>query len=141
MTEVSNIFVTFNNKVKFPLFGIGTYTLTNDQDIANLRQMIVEGNYRHIDTASRYRNEEKIGEILEDIFKTTQIRRSDIFVTTKAFFHETHDLKNAIKESLKKLKLEYDFKFELLKYQVNLSFWSLKKIIKKYEIFSLTDVM
>ena len=48
-----------------------------------------------------------IGETLEEIFKEGNIKREDLFITTKLWFNETEDPAGALKRSLERLKLEY----------------------------------
>ena len=107
MIKTQNQFVQLNNGVNFPIMGMGTWETLTESDALTLKSSIIEGSYRHIDTASFYKNEELIGEILQEIFSTTHIKRSDVFVTTKVFMNETNDIKAAIKQSLSKLKLDY----------------------------------
>jgi diketogulonate reductase-like aldo/keto reductase len=45
-----------------PAIGLGTYKLTNDKNA--IVQAIVSAGYRHIDTASKYDNEELVGEAI-----------------------------------------------------------------------------
>ena len=39
--------------------------------------------YRHIDCAHDYENEDEIGEVFTEVFKEGNVRREDIFVTSK----------------------------------------------------------
>jgi diketogulonate reductase-like aldo/keto reductase len=39
--------------------------------------------YRHIDTAAAYANEAEIGQVLQEFFKSGELEREDVFVTTK----------------------------------------------------------
>jgi diketogulonate reductase-like aldo/keto reductase len=70
-------------------------------------QAIVEAGYRHIDTASKYGNEEMIGEAIQEAMKAKDIKREEFFITTKIWFEEYGDPEAAIRGSLKRLKLEY----------------------------------
>lgn len=91
------------NGVHIPLIGYGTYGLPKDV----LKRAIVEGGYRHIDTASYYDNEEVIGEILREVFAETSIKREDMFIVTKVWNHEKEDIAGALKASLARLGLAY----------------------------------
>src|SRR5271167_1729596 len=42
----------------------------------------LEVGFRHFDCAERYRNEEAIGEAMQEMFGAGAIRREDVFVTT-----------------------------------------------------------
>lgn len=98
---------TLSNGLKIPMFGYGTYAMTTPEDHEALKNAIINQGYRHIDTASYYKNEDIIGDVLQDIFATTSIKREDLYITTKAFSGELHEIKNAIKASLQRLKLDY----------------------------------
>ena len=39
--------------------------------------------FRHLDCAERYRNEEAVGDAMQEAFKSGRILREDVFVTTK----------------------------------------------------------
>ncbi len=67
----------------------------------------MEAGYRHIDTASKYNNEETIGEALQEALKITGLKRDQIYVTTKIWFEEYADVETALRQSLHRLKLDY----------------------------------
>lgn len=94
--------------------GLGTCNLEyyRDKDFdfkESLKYAIINIGYRTIDTASSYNNEELIGEVLQEIFNdlTLNIKREDIFVITKNWNDERENVEEALKRSLKKLKLDY----------------------------------
>uniref|UniRef100_A0A915KF37 NADP-dependent oxidoreductase domain-containing protein n=1 Tax=Romanomermis culicivorax TaxID=13658 RepID=A0A915KF37_ROMCU len=65
--------------------------------------------YRFIDTAYLYGNEKVIGELLEDLLPKYQLKRRDIFLTSKlptSHFGSKLALE-AFKESLENLKTDY----------------------------------
>jgi diketogulonate reductase-like aldo/keto reductase len=95
-------YVTFNNGNKFPSIGLGTFLSTEGDTAKVVYEAIVNNDYRHIDTASIYQNEEAIGEALQQAFKTG-IKREDVFVTTKLWQDERDDVEGALRRSLKKL--------------------------------------
>jgi diketogulonate reductase-like aldo/keto reductase len=61
-----------------PLLGFGTWQLEGDQAYEATRAALEVG-YRHIDTATAYSNEARIGAALRD----SRMERADIFITTK----------------------------------------------------------
>ena len=63
-----------------PMIGLGTFQLASKESIVNA---IVNLGYRHIDTAWLYMNEGLIGEALDEVFKSSQVKREDLFVVTK----------------------------------------------------------
>ncbi|NHJ32754.1 MAG: aldo/keto reductase [Asgard group archaeon] len=96
--------VELNNGVKIPLLGLGTYLATGDVCYRAVREAIKVG-YRHIDTASMYDNEEKVGKAVRDCDES----REDIFITTKLWNsdHGYEQTKAAFEASLERLDLEY----------------------------------
>ncbi|EGC37097.1 hypothetical protein DICPUDRAFT_30850 [Dictyostelium purpureum] len=100
--------IKLNNGVMMPLFGLGCYQVQSE-DMEKVIRTSIDNGYILIDTASAYRNEEAIGNVLEKIFKEGKVKREDLFITTKAGTGE-HGYDNAItalNDSLKKLKLDY----------------------------------
>lgn len=70
--------VTLANGLAMPIVGFGTYQLRGEECQAAVKHALAVG-YRHIDTASVYRNEEDIAAAL----KASGIRREDVFITSK----------------------------------------------------------
>ncbi|KCZ77392.1 hypothetical protein H311_01597 [Anncaliia algerae PRA109] len=95
-----------NNKNQIPKIGLGTYKLNDQKILQKTIESAIEIGYRHIDTAYKYNNEEKIGIILKDMFHKNLIKRRELFITSKMWCTETEPL-DALKESLKKLQLDY----------------------------------
>ena len=71
-----------------------------------VKRAILEYGYRHIDTAKIYANEEQIGEALEEVI-AAGVPRSELYITTKLWHDDYHDVEAACRESLRKLRLEY----------------------------------
>jgi diketogulonate reductase-like aldo/keto reductase len=67
---------------------------------------IMTAGYTHIDTAMIYKNEEVVGEALAECFQKGK-KREDIFVTTKLWHSQYADVEGAMRESLKKLGLDF----------------------------------
>jgi 2,5-diketo-D-gluconate reductase A len=61
-----------------PLLGFGTWQITGPQCYDAVRTALDVG-YRHLDTATVYRNEEEVGRALAD----SGVPRDEVFVTTK----------------------------------------------------------
>ena len=89
-----------------PCGGFGTYGLKGEIAYISVLNAIKNG-YRHIDTASIYKNEEYVGKAISD----SGIARENLTVSTKIWFDAIEKGRNGIidgiKESLKKLKLDY----------------------------------
>ena len=65
-----------------PRIGLGTYNM-NSQEAEEMTYAAIEYGYRHIDTAAVYRNEDGVGAALRKIFADTDLKRSDLTITTK----------------------------------------------------------
>ena len=97
---------TLNDGYDFPLLGLGTYKLS-DEDVNKVIRRAIELGYRHIDTASFYGNEEAVGKALNDAISAGDVTREDLFVTTKLWNDDQDRVAAAYQESLKRLDLEF----------------------------------
>lgn len=71
-----------NSDTAIPAVGFGTYLISNDDAETAISSAISVG-YRHIDTASGYRNEETVGAGIRKGLQTEGLARADLFVTAK----------------------------------------------------------
>lgn len=71
-----------NSNTAIPAVGFGTY-LISDEDAETTVSAAIEAGYRHIDTASGYRNEGTVGEGIRKGLRAAGIDREDLFVTAK----------------------------------------------------------
>ena len=78
-----------NNNTEIPQIALGTFKTTNEE-IIHVIENALEIGYRHIDCAWIYGNEKGIGEGLSNQLKKGQIKRSDLFLTSKLWcsFHK-----------------------------------------------------
>ena len=62
---------------------------------------------QHIDTAEMYGNEDAVGAALEKAISSGQVKRKDLFITTKldTEHHAKEDVEPALQASLKRLHL------------------------------------
>ncbi|KAL0867590.1 hypothetical protein ABMA27_008356 [Loxostege sticticalis] len=102
--------VKLSSGYEMPMLGLGTYA--RKADPGQFRQAVewaIDAGYRHIDTASCYKNEEEIGEGIANKIKQGVVNRQDLFVTTKLWndCHAEAEVIPALKKSLEKLKLDY----------------------------------
>ena len=65
-----------------PRIGLGTYNM-NSQEAEDMTYSAINYGYRHIDTAAVYRNEDGVGRALKRIYEDTDLKRSDLTITTK----------------------------------------------------------
>uniref|UniRef100_A0A914DFH2 NADP-dependent oxidoreductase domain-containing protein n=1 Tax=Acrobeloides nanus TaxID=290746 RepID=A0A914DFH2_9BILA len=104
--------IKFSNGVEFQLFGLGTWESFHSTDALTFKPALeaaLDAGYRHFDTAQVYGNEHIIGEFLDEKITSGQIKRSDIFITTKLapLFYHPGAAEQAIQKSLENLKTEY----------------------------------
>jgi len=98
---------TLNNGVNMPLLGLGTWK-SKPGEVKNAVSTALELGYRHIDCAFVYGNEAEVGSALVEKLDSG-LDRKDIFITSKLWstFHHPDDVRNAIVETLKLLRLDY----------------------------------
>src|SRR5271157_1662862 len=100
MTEIP--VVDLAGGVAMPMVGFGTWQLQGQLAYEATRHALQVG-YRHIDTATMYRNEEQIGRAIAD----SGLDRADLFVTTKLPPGNAGRVPATIAESLKALRTDY----------------------------------
>ena len=81
MSDAKTTF-TLNTETAIPAVGFGTYLISND-DAEEVIQSAILAGYRHIDTASGYRNEETVGAGIRKGLEVEGLSRTDLFVTAK----------------------------------------------------------
>jgi diketogulonate reductase-like aldo/keto reductase len=98
-------YVTLNNGVEMPIFGMGTYRITDLEECERAVSLAIEAGYRLFDTAALYNNEEAVGRAI----KKSGIPREEFFITTKLWISDTgyENTKRAFAVSLEKLGLDY----------------------------------
>ena len=101
--------VKLNNGVEMPLFGLGTWEISEDEDVVNAVQWAISNGYRHIDTAWIYGNEIGVGKGLRLSLEEQGLNREDIFITTKLWINSFKYEKalKAFNMSLNNLGLNY----------------------------------
>lgn len=94
-------YITFNNGVKIPQAGLGTYLLKPDDAQASV-SFALENGYKLIDTANAYVNERAVGRGMRESGR----EREEIFLETKLWpcFYESD---TAVDETLERLGTEY----------------------------------
>lgn len=100
MTEIP--VVDLGRGVAMPMVGFGTWELHGQQAYQAVRYALQAG-YRHIDTATGYRNEDQVGRAIAD----SGLDRGDIFVTTKLPPGNAKRARATISESLRALGTSY----------------------------------
>lgn len=90
-----------------PALGFGT--LIPDPTAAKQAiRTALEVGFRHLDCAERYRNEDTVGDAMQEAFKAGTLRREDLFVTTKLWNnnHRPERVEPAFEASLRRLQLD-----------------------------------
>ncbi|KAH8808146.1 alcohol dehydrogenase [Xylogone sp. PMI_703] len=108
---VTGPLLELNNGVKMPALGFGTFA-SQGQSGETYRAVMcaLEAGYRHLDCAWFYQNEDEVGNAIKDFLsQNPDVKRSDIFVTTKVWnhLHAPEDVEWSLKNSLQKLQLDY----------------------------------
>jgi 2,5-diketo-D-gluconate reductase A len=96
MTEIPE--VDLGGGAAMPMVGFGTWQLQGRRGYEAVRYALQAG-YRHIDTATMYRNEKEVGRAIAD----SGLDRDDVFVTTKLPPGSVGRARATIAESLRAL--------------------------------------
>ena len=104
-TKIINEDFILSNGISIPKIGFGTWQIKEGKSAYDSVLSALKNGYRHIDTATVYRNEKSVGRAIKD----SGLKREEIFVTTKLPSH-IKGYQSTFKEldkSLKKLGLDY----------------------------------
>jgi len=101
--------VLLNNKYKIPCLGFGTWQTPDGETAIKAVKCAIENGYRHIDTAASYGNEQSVGVAIEEALAECNIKREELFITSKVWNTERGYEKTieAFEKTLKDLRLEY----------------------------------
>ena len=90
-----------------PFLGLGTWKSDPGEVYAAVREAIKIG-YRHIDCAALYGNEPEIGQAFADAFKDGDVKREDLWVTSKLWnnAHMKDAVQPTLEQTLKDLQLD-----------------------------------
>ncbi|MDR0673295.1 MAG: aldo/keto reductase [Zoogloeaceae bacterium] len=103
--QVANVpSIKLNNGLEMPQFGIGTYSMSNEECKQACLEALRNG-YRHVDCAYSYQNERGLGEAI----KESGIPREELWITSKIPPTEYGEGKTliAIDKMLKRLQVDY----------------------------------
>ena len=53
------------------------------EEVKTAVRTALEAGYRHIDTAYNYKNEDAIGEVVQEFLKSGKVKREELFIVTK----------------------------------------------------------
>ena len=77
-------YLTLNNGVRMPQFGLGLYMIAEGDEAYNAVLTALNAGYRHFDCAHAYRNERSLGRALKD----SGVPRDSVWVTSKLWPNE-----------------------------------------------------
>jgi 2,5-diketo-D-gluconate reductase A len=100
MTEIP--VVDLGNGIAMPMVGFGTWQLNGQRAYEAIRYALQVG-YRHIDTATMYRNEEEVGRAVRD----SGLDRGDVFITTKLQPGNAGRARATMSDSLRALGMDH----------------------------------
>jgi diketogulonate reductase-like aldo/keto reductase len=91
-----------------PALGFGTL-IPDPLATRQATRAALDVGFRHFDCAERYRNEEAVGDAMQEMFKAGAMERKDVFVTTKLWNsnHRPERVKPAFEASRQRLRLDY----------------------------------
>jgi len=74
-----------NTGASIPALGLGTWQ-SNPGQVETAVSHAIKVGYRHIDCAYMYGNEDEVGAGLKEALASGEVKRKDIFVTTKLWY-------------------------------------------------------
>jgi alcohol dehydrogenase (NADP+) len=104
---VPSVALTTGNRI--PCVGLGTFgsDTVSAETVAITVEKAIHAGYRHIDCASVYGNEKNIGAVFERLFACGNLRREDLWITSKVW-NDMHDrVEESCRQSLEDLCLPY----------------------------------
>ena len=103
--QKNQTYLTLNNGVVIPQFGLGVYSIPAGEVTYNSVLTALKAGYRHIDTAHAYQNERSVGQAIKD----SGIPRDSIWVTSKLWPNEYGEevTPKQLDKMLERLGLDY----------------------------------
>src|ERR1700728_1382359 len=97
-----------NGSGAIPALGFGTL-IPDPIATITATKAALEAGFRQLDASERYRNEQQVGEAIQEVFKAGKIKREEVFIATKLWNnnHRPQRAKPAFEASLKNLQLDY----------------------------------
>ena len=91
--------------VEMPFFGLGAYKSKDGDEVISAVETALNVGYRHIDTASMYKNELGVGQAI----RNSDVAREEIFVTSKVWNDEVRsgNVRESFESTLEKLGFDY----------------------------------
>jgi diketogulonate reductase-like aldo/keto reductase len=96
------------NRRTIPALGFGTYRSRPDE-VGEAVKYAIKCGFRHVDCAKIYLNQKEVGVALREAMKENNLRREDLFVTSKLWPTDQHPdhVEKACSDTLEELQLDY----------------------------------
>lgn len=100
---------TLYTGAQIPAIGLGTFGSDrfSHEEVAEAVKGAISIGYRHIDCASVYGNEDKIGYVFKEILDSGLVKREELWVTSKVWNDMHEKVVESCEKSLKDLQLDY----------------------------------
>mmetsp|Transcript_32462 Transcript_32462/g.92507 ORF Transcript_32462/g.92507 Transcript_32462/m.92507 type:complete len:295 (+) Transcript_32462:55-939(+) len=89
-----------------PSVAFGFWQVPGDK-CSEVLEAAIDAGFRCLDCAAIYGNEAEVGEALSKVFASGKVRREDLFVVSKLWATDWHQVGAACDKSLRDLKLDY----------------------------------
>jgi diketogulonate reductase-like aldo/keto reductase len=94
--------VRLSSGAEMPVLGLGVWQMAQGRETEQAVEWAFEAGYRHVDTATMYRNEESVGAAI----RRSGLTREEVFVTTKLPPPRLNAARE-LEQSLRRLGLDY----------------------------------
>src|SRR3954454_13810782 len=97
-----------NGSGAIPALGLGTL-IPDPMATRTATKAALETGFRQLDASERYRNENEVGAVIQEVFKAGKIKREEVFIATKLWNnnHRPERVRPAFEASLKRLQLDH----------------------------------
>jgi alcohol dehydrogenase (NADP+) len=96
----------FANGDEMPILGLGTWKSAPGAVYEAVREALRAG-YRHLDCAAIYGNEAEIGKALKDAERAGEVKRDQLWITSKLWNNAHSQVAQALDKTLADLQLDY----------------------------------
>lgn len=113
--------------MQMPQLGLGTWK-SESGVVSKVVKAAIEAGYRSIDCACDYGNEKQVGQGIKDGMESANIKRSDLFITSKLWntYHRPEHVRVGLEKTLSDLDVSYLDLF-LIHFPISLKFVPIEK--------------